>query len=94
MRQDKNNAVHTRNRTIEWRDPAAVREQANGLSVLDMMRGIHDGTLPPPPIACLVGFHHIEAEPGQIVIELEPEQSLEELSWGTQEWQPPCWIRR
>jgi len=94
MRQDKNNAVHTRNRTIEWRDPGAVREQADGLSVLDIMRGIRDGTLPPPPIACLVGFHHIEAEPGQIVIELEPEQSLEELSWGTQEWQPPCWIRR
>src|SRR5215469_7689674 len=77
MRQDKNNAVHTRNRTIEWRDPGAVREQADGLSVLDIMRGIRDGTLPPPPIACLIGFHYIEAEPGQIVIELEPEQSLE-----------------
>ncbi len=80
MRQDKNNAVHTRNRIIEWQDPGAVREQADGLSVLDIMRGIRDGTLPPPPIARLIGFHYIEAEPGQIVIELQPEQSLENTS--------------
>jgi len=80
MRQDKNNAVHTRNRIIEWQDPEAVREQAEGLSVLDSMRAIRDGKLPPPPIARLIGFHYIGAEPGEIVIELQPEQSLENTS--------------
>jgi len=80
MRQDKNNAVHTRNRIIEWQDPGAVREQAEGLSVLDSRRGIRDGNLPPPPIARLIGFQYIGAEPGEIVIEIQPEQSLENTS--------------
>ena len=80
MAQHKNDAVHTRKRIIEWQDPGAVRGQADGLSVLDIMRGIRDGMLPRPPIACLIGFHYIESEPGQIVIELQPEQSLENTS--------------
>jgi uncharacterized protein (TIGR00369 family) len=77
MRQDKNNAVHTRNRIIEWQDPGAVREQADGLSLLDSIRAIRDGKLPPPPIARLIGSHYVRAEPGQIVIELQPDRSLE-----------------
>ena len=77
MRQDKNNAVDTRNRITEWQDPGAVREQADGLSLLDRIRAIRDGKLPPPPIARLIGFHYVGAEPGEIVIELQPHQSLE-----------------
>ena len=77
MRQEKNNAVHTRNRIIQWQDPGAVREQADGSSMLDIMQAIRDGKLPPPPIARLIGFHYVGAEPGEIVIELQPEQSLE-----------------
>src|SRR5713101_5267829 len=80
MRQEKNNAVHTRNQIIEWPDPGAVREQADGLSLLDSIRAIRDGKLPPPPIARLIGFHYVGAEPGEIVIELQPEQSLENTS--------------
>src|SRR5258707_6931062 len=80
MRQDNKDAVDKRKRTIEWQDPGAVREQADGLSVLDIMRGIRDGKLPPPPIARLIGFHYVGAEPGEIVIELQPEQSLENSS--------------
>ena len=48
--------------------------------MLDIMRGIRDGTLPPPPIARLIGFRYIEAEPDQTAIELQPEQSLENTS--------------
>jgi|SRR6516165_11347413 uncharacterized protein (TIGR00369 family) len=77
MPQDKNNAVHTRNRIIEWQDPGAIWEQANGLSLLGRIRAIRDGKLPPPPIACLIGFHYVGAEPGEIVIELQPDHSLE-----------------
>jgi uncharacterized protein (TIGR00369 family) len=80
MRQDNKDAVDIRKRIIEWQDPGAVREQADGLSVLDIMRGIRDGTLPPPPIARLIGFRYVEAEPGQTTIELQPEQSLENTS--------------
>jgi len=77
MRQDENYAVHTRNRIIDWQDHGAVRAQADGLSVLDTMRAIRDGRLPPPPIARLLGFRYVGAEPGEIVIELQPEHSLE-----------------
>jgi len=77
MRQDKNNTVHARNRIIEGQDPGAVREQADGLSLLDRIRAIRDGKLPPPPIARLIGFHYVVAEPGEIVIELQPDHSLE-----------------
>src|SRR6266446_1599681 len=80
MKQDSNRAAHTRNRICECQDPREVREQADGLSVLDRMRAIRDGKLPPPPIARLIGFHYIGAEPGEIVIELQPEQSLENIS--------------
>ena len=77
MKQDSDRAAHSRNRIIEWQDPEAVREQANGSSVLDIMRAIRDGRLPPPPIARLIGCHYVGAEPREIVIELQPEQSLE-----------------
>ena len=77
MRQDNKDAVDKRKRIIEWQDPGEVRERVDGLSVLDIMRGIRDGALPPPPIARLIGFHYVGAEPGEIVIELQPEQSLE-----------------
>jgi uncharacterized protein (TIGR00369 family) len=80
MRQDENYAVHTRNRIIERQDHGAVRTQADGLSVLDTMRAIRDGRLPPPPIARLLGFHYVGAEPGEIVIELQSGQSLENSS--------------
>src|SRR6266849_4966909 len=77
MRQDNKDAVDKRKRIIEWQDPGAVREQADGLSVLDSMRAIRDGRLPPPPIARLLGFHYVGAEPGEIVIELQSGQSRE-----------------
>jgi len=80
MRQDNKDAVDKRKRIVEWQDPGAVREQADGLSVLDIIRGIRDGTLPPPPIARLIGFRYIEAELGQTEFELQPEQSLENTS--------------
>ena len=77
MRQDEKYAPHTRNRIIEWPDRGAVRAEGDGFSALDTMRAIRDGRLPPPPIAGLLGFHYVGAEPGEIVIELESGQWLE-----------------
>jgi hypothetical protein len=72
--------VDKRKRIIEWQDPEAVREQADGSAVLDIMRAIRDGKLPSPPIARLIGFHYVGVEPGEIVIELQSEQSLETVN--------------
>ena len=47
------------------------------MSGLEAMCTIRDGTLPPPPMARLVDFQMRVAEPGRIVMELEPHESLE-----------------
>ncbi|PZQ61353.1 MAG: PaaI family thioesterase [Phenylobacterium zucineum] len=66
-----------RTRTVEWTDPSAVRAQAQGWTGLEIMQAIRDGRLPPPPMARLIGFRCVEAEAGRIVMELEPDQSVE-----------------
>lgn len=70
-------AEHTRTRCVAWQDPSAVRAQAAGWTGLEIMRAIRDKTLPPPPMARLIGFACVVAEPGEIVMELVPEPSLE-----------------
>lgn len=66
MRQDTRDTSSTRNRIIEWHDPGEVRDQADGLSVLETLRAIRDGKLPPPHIARLIGFHYARTEAGEI----------------------------
>jgi uncharacterized protein (TIGR00369 family) len=41
------------------------------------MCGIRDGVLPPPLFAKLIGLRMAVVEPGRIVMELDPEESLE-----------------
>lgn len=67
----------TRRHTVDWQDSAATRKAAAGKSGLEIMRGIRDGTLPAPPIARLMDFHVAVAEPGSIVMEIEPHELLE-----------------
>ncbi|MHB8242174.1 MAG: PaaI family thioesterase [Solirubrobacteraceae bacterium] len=61
-----------RTRTFSWQDPAASASAALELSGLEAMRAIMDGTLPPPPIAQLLGFTIVEAEHGRAVFAMEP----------------------
>jgi uncharacterized protein (TIGR00369 family) len=77
MSTNAHDPQHTRTREITWQDGAAARAQAAGLSGLEIMRGIRDGTLPAPPMARLLGFHCVVAEPGEIVMELAPHPALE-----------------
>ena len=42
------------------------------LSGLDLMRGIMDGSIPPPPIATLMGFAPVEIEAGHVVFAATP----------------------
>ena len=66
-----------RERVVEWQAPGPVAKAAAAMSGLDAMRGIRDGILPPPPMARLIGFRMRVAEPGRIVMELEPHEGLE-----------------
>ena len=62
----------TRTRTIRWDDPAPALERAKGLTGLEQMQAIVDGTVPPPPIALTMGFHPVEIAEGRTVFAAEP----------------------
>jgi uncharacterized protein (TIGR00369 family) len=66
-----------RERVIDWQAPGPVAKAAAGISGLEAMRAIRDGILPEPPMARLIDFRMRVAEPGRIVMELEPHESLE-----------------
>jgi uncharacterized protein (TIGR00369 family) len=66
-----------RHRVVDWQAPGPVAKAAAGMSGLETMRAIRDGILPPPPMARLIGFIMAVAEPGRIVMELDPDESLE-----------------
>jgi uncharacterized protein (TIGR00369 family) len=66
-----------RERVIDWQAPGPVAKAAAAMSGLEAMRAIRDGILPEPPMARLIDFRMRVAEPGRIVMELEPHESLE-----------------
>jgi uncharacterized protein (TIGR00369 family) len=66
-----------RHRVVEWQAPGPVANAASGMSGLETMCAIRDGILPPPPMARLIGFDMRIAESGRIVMELDPDESLE-----------------
>ena len=70
-------AAERRERVVDWQAPGPVAKAAAGMSGLEAMCAIRDGLLPPPPMARLVDFQMRVAEPGRIVMELEPHESLE-----------------
>jgi uncharacterized protein (TIGR00369 family) len=65
-----------RERTFSWQDPMALAGEAAQLPGLDYLRGIADGTLPPPPVAAMMGFEIAELEPGRAVFAMEPGEWL------------------
>jgi uncharacterized protein (TIGR00369 family) len=66
-----------RQRVVDWQAPGPAAKAAAGMSGMEAMCAIRDGLLPPPPMARLIDFHMRVAEPGRIVMELEPHESLE-----------------
>jgi len=63
-------------KTISWHDPmisAAAQAQFSGI---EFLRAIKEGELPPPPIASVLGFRIIEVEPGRVVFECQPDESV------------------
>jgi len=53
-------------------DPLALAARGLELSGLEYVDAIFSGKLPPPPIATLMGFRGVEAEPNRAVFEMEP----------------------
>jgi uncharacterized protein (TIGR00369 family) len=61
-----------RSLTVTWSDPQALADAARSLSGIEFLRAIRDGRLPAPPMALLLGFKLVEAEPGHAVFEVLP----------------------
>jgi uncharacterized protein (TIGR00369 family) len=66
-----------RARVVDWQAPGPVARTAAGMSGLEVVRAIRDGILPEPPMARLIDFRLRVADPGRIVMELEPHEGLE-----------------
>jgi len=66
-----------RQRVVDWQAPGPAAKAAAAMSGIEAMCAIRDGILPPPPMARLIGFRMSVVEPGRIVMELEPHESLE-----------------
>src|SRR5882724_8711798 len=66
-----------RERVVDWQAPGPAAKAAARMSGMEAMCAIRDGLLPPPPMARLIGFRMRVVEPGRIVMELEPHESLE-----------------
>ena len=66
-----------RERVVDWQAPGPAARAAADMSGLEAMCAIRDGILPEPPMARLIDFRLRVAEPGRIVMELRPHESLE-----------------
>jgi len=66
-----------RERVVDWQAPGPAAKAAAGMTGMEAMCAIRDGVLPEPPMARLIDFRLRIAEPGRIVMELEPHESLE-----------------
>ena len=67
-----------RAKTVQWYDPAitAAAAAGSGLSGLEFLRAIRDGKLPAPPISQAMGILLVEVEPGRVVFEGTPDESV------------------
>ena len=63
-------------KTVEWYDPMITAAVVSSLSGLEFLRAIMNGELPPPPIASLLGFRPSKVEPGHVVFEGTPDESV------------------
>lgn len=63
-----------RSRTVEWDDPGPPLAASRGMDGLTYLRALIAGELPPPPIARLLDFTLVSAEPGEAVFECEPRE--------------------
>jgi uncharacterized protein (TIGR00369 family) len=64
-----------RSRTVTWFDPEQVRALTAGLTGRELIEGIIDGRIPPPPIANLVGTRLVSVADGEAVFRCVPDGS-------------------
>lgn len=64
-----------RTKVVSWHDPAPTTVTGLSMPGIEYMHAMIDGTLPPPPIAGLMQFTMVSAEPGRVVFTCQPDES-------------------
>lgn len=65
-----------REKTITWEDPMVTAAQGLELGGLAFLRAMMDGSVPPPPIARLMGFGLGEVSEGEVTFVGVPDESV------------------
>jgi len=65
-----------RSRTVTWHDPGPSTAKGLAMAGIDYLRAIVDGELPGAPIAGLMRSKVVSVEPGRVVFECEPDESM------------------
>jgi uncharacterized protein (TIGR00369 family) len=65
-----------RSKVVSWRDPAPTTAMGLAMAGIDYIRAMVDGILPPPPIAGLMEFDMVAADPGRVVFTCRPDESV------------------
>lgn len=65
-----------RSRTVTWHEPGPGTARGLTMAGIDYLKAIIAGELPPPPIAALMQFELVEAEPGKVVFTCRPDGSV------------------
>lgn len=64
-----------RSLTVTWEDPLIGASQVKDMSGLEYLQAIIAGSIPPPPIAKLMGFEIASVEEGRATFVVEPHES-------------------
>lgn len=65
-----------RSKVVSWHDPAPTTARGLAMAGIDYLRAMVDGVLPPPPIAGLMDFDMVAADPGRVVFTCRPDESV------------------
>jgi uncharacterized protein (TIGR00369 family) len=65
-----------RHKTVTFYDPAVTAGGIATRTGLAFLRAMRDGELPSPPIVALLGMRLAEIEPGLVVFECQPDESV------------------
>jgi hypothetical protein len=65
-----------RSRTVTWHDPGPGTARDLTMAGIDYLKAMIAGELPPPPMAALMQFDLVDAEPGKVVFTCRPDGSV------------------
>jgi uncharacterized protein (TIGR00369 family) len=65
-----------RTRVVSWNDPMDTARAAWSMSGVELLDGMLKGTVPPPPVALLIGMELLEVAPGRVVFGFTPAEHL------------------